>query len=192
MFTFGDLEFARPYMVAEVEQDRCDGTMYLSKRLTDVGKAAYPSLLLQAAKTGTEQDLVRLLADPTLWLEYEMRTGNAQPCRVPRTAHKALAECEFNVYYMRGLCQGLIATDILSVEVYRAKSVSASRQDCSVNAGDILSCTAVLADLRSREDGAGRIGIPRGPGSGVSLRRPAETRHRVSLTLVDSDGTESA
>lgn len=94
---------------------------------------------------------------------------------MPRNAHEIFADGEFNVFYMRGLCRCLLAEGMDQVEIYRARAALNPRVGQPINPGDVLSCQDVLDDLRARVDGAGKLGIPRGPVSGISLRRITST-----------------
>ncbi len=52
----------RPYMVREIDSDVADDTLYLSPRLSEAGREAFPGLLRNAAEHGTDEDLIRDLS----------------------------------------------------------------------------------------------------------------------------------
>lgn len=174
MFEFAELDqTTRRYMLAELESEVAAGTLYLSNRLTPEGKAAYPSLLRTAIRSGNDTSLTQALRQPAFWNTHEVRVrqGTSFTAKMPNNAPEILAEGEFNVFYMRGFCRRLLAEGEAQVEVYRAKAVSQPRAGERINPGDRLACQDVLDDLQSREEGASKLGIPRGPASGLSLRR---------------------
>lgn len=175
MFQFEELDAdTRRFMREEFERDTAAGTLYLSARFSPAGQAAYPALLRAAIESGNERTLTEALSPPHYWNAHEQRVrqGRAYLANVHRgSAARVMAEGEFNVFYMRGLCRKLLELGETNVEAYRAKAVENPRVGERVNPGDILPCQDVLDDLRSRTEGEGKIGVPRGPISGISLRR---------------------
>ena len=174
MFQFEELdEVTRKFMLQEFERDFAAGTLYLSDRLTATGKTTYPELLRQAIKDGNERTLTQSLQHSGFWNTQEQRVRQGKPylAAMPRNAAEVLAEGEFNVFYMRGLACKLIGEGQAQAEVYRAKVVENPRAGERVNPGDLVPCQEVLDDLRSREEGASKVGIPRGPASGLCMRR---------------------
>lgn len=174
MFQFEELdEDTRRWMREEFERDMAAGTLYLSTRFSPTGQAAYPALLRAAIEGGNERTLTEALSLPQFWKSHEQRVrqGKASLARVnPGNAARVMAEGEFNVFYMRGLCRKLLEQGQTTVEAYRARAAENPRTGERVNPGDILPCQDVLDDLRSRTDGESKIGVPRGPVSGISLR----------------------
>lgn len=147
--------------------------LYLSTRLAQAGHSEYPKHLRKAIFEGDEQTLAIAISSAHFWNEHEQRIRKGKPyfAAVPSNAAEVLAEGEFNCFYMRGLCCRLLDEGVAEVEIYRAKDVANPRMGERVNHGDRLPCQDVLEDLRSRDHGASKIGIPRGPASGLSVRR---------------------
>lgn len=61
-FTFQNLtDETRRYMVEEVKYDLQNHSLYLSDRLSHMGKSMYPDLLLQNIQNGNEETLAQAL-----------------------------------------------------------------------------------------------------------------------------------
>ncbi len=174
-FEFEELdEITRGYMLEELERDENNSTIYYSARFSAEGKAVCYECLREAIRNGNEQTLAAALSRPSLWEPFEIhhRGAKSYPVKItPKNAAIIYAQGEFNVYYLRGLCRKLLAEGETHAEVYRAKKVAVPRTGQTVNPGDLLPLQDVLEDLRSRDEGASRLGLPRGVLSGLSLRR---------------------
>lgn len=87
-------------------------------------------------------------------------------------AAEVLAQSEFNRYFVRGLCRRAIATKIERLQVFRAKPVANPRAESEHKIGLLVDPEVVLIDVRkSQEYGVETaLGIPPGPGSGITLR----------------------
>jgi hypothetical protein len=92
--------------------------------------------------------------------------------RVPYNAAEVLAESEFNRYYVRGLCRRATVNGIPRLEVYRAKYVVEARPESQAKIGLLVDPEVVLIDVRSSTGVETALGIPPGPGSGISIRIP--------------------
>lgn len=177
-FRFENLdESTRRYMAQELSRDLVYGTLYLSPRLTEEGRAVYPALLEEALRWHGPH----WLADALRYADYlqpyeERRMGDeAIQTRVPVTAAEMLATDEFNRYYMRGVCLRALAEGSGVVEVYRGRDSAEPRPASQSLVGQRLSAAALLEDLRGWPDQAPVLGLPTGYNSGLSIRLPGLT-----------------
>jgi len=160
-------------MLAELEEDLTHDTCYFAKRFNDDGRSRYVLVLREALESGGPET-IRDAFEPVsskYWI-LETRTTTGKRSTTPRTAARTLAEGEFNRYYMLAICRRASSEGNGSVLVVRSKPVDNPRADplVKVNEGDILDATQVLDDLREHPGTDSRLGIPRGPNSGLSLR----------------------
>lgn len=163
----------RSYMLAELEHDLANDSLYVGKYLSKEGLARYPDLLRRSLESGTDASLSVELAAPGLFLEtYEKRkpSGGYTTAKVPYTAPVTLAEGEFNRFYLRGLCQRAIAQGGGNIEIYRARTSSNPRAESEAMIGRRLNAQALLSDLRKHIGVDTALGLPPGPNSGLSGR----------------------
>jgi hypothetical protein len=161
----------RELMIVEIELDRRANRLYSSNQLSEEGQRVYPNLLVAAAQNGTPDTLAAALAPVPgrLWLaRYVRRNGSF--AAVARNAPERLAGGEFNRFYMRGVCRRSIEIKRELVEVFRANSVLVPRAGTRVSPGDLLDAERLLLDLRNNVGTDTETGMPRGPGSGLSVR----------------------
>ena len=160
----------REFMIAEIDMDEaCDG-MYISPRLTAVGKSDWPHLMRTAALYHDDAWLAdELTGTGRIAATERTRTGRK---RVPRTAPETLSEGEFNRYYARAICRRAIVENINRVCVYRAKAVAHPRGESEAKIGAVYSPKDILADLRAAIGVEPALGIPPGPNSGLTLKLP--------------------
>jgi hypothetical protein len=174
-FEFEELdEDTRSFMLEELEHDARSDAIYFSARFSEAGKSACYDCLREAIQNGNEQTLAAALSRPDFWKPFEVhhRGTKSYPVKIaPINVARIYAQGEFNVYYLRGLCRRLLAEGETHAEVYRAKKVAVPRTGQTVDPGDLLPLQDVLEDLRSRDEGVSRLGLPRGVLSGLSLRR---------------------
>ncbi|SEM40008.1 hypothetical protein SAMN05444354_11646 [Stigmatella aurantiaca] len=175
MFDWPDLDArTRQLMLEEIDADIRAGKLYIGKRLSSAGALAYPELLLQAARTGTEASLAAALRQPGFWNSRDTPRMKGRSLSVPKTpsdAAEILAEGEFNRFYMRALCQRAMEDHLDSVIVHRAKVVETPRLESEQRLGEAIDARALLEDLRQSIGGKPRHGLPE-PGSGLSIRLP--------------------
>ena len=166
----------RLFMIEEIEMDIRSDKVYRSSYLTQSGQGDFPDLVLAAAKNGNDDSLATSLSG-----KFNRTTQRRKPkgpgyytAAVPVNAAEVLAESEFNRYFVRGLCRRAIKFDIGRLQVYRAKAVAQPRLESESKIGLLVLPDVVLTDVRkSQEYGVETaLGIPPGPGSGISLRIP--------------------
>lgn len=170
-------ELTRTEMAAEVADDVAKGSLYLSLRLSEIGRHDYPDMLRDAVARYDETWLAAQLRTSGRLNARELshsKTGKVIDKLVPVTAADTLAEGEFNRFYLRGLCRRALAAGMAEIEVYRAKEVASPRSESVALIGRRLSATALLADLRVSVGVDTALGLPPGPNSGLSGRLIAE------------------
>ncbi len=166
-------ELTRTEMAAEVADDVATGNLYLSPRLSEIGRRDYPHLLQDAVARYDETWLAAQLRSGGRLNARELshsKTGRVIDKLVPITAADTLAEGEFNRFYLRGLCRRAIAAGMAEIEVYRAKEVANPRSESLALIGHRLGASALLADLRVSVGVETALGLPPGANSGLSGR----------------------
>jgi len=169
-------EQTRSFMLEELEHDLSLGDRevpYRSKYLTAAGRERYPMLLREAIEHGNDDSLGQALRSVGIFADtYEKRKpkGGFTSAKVPYTAHETLAEGEFNRFYLRGLCQRIIASGAGTVEVYRARASANPRAESEAMIGRQLEPETLLADLRDNTFVDNALHLPPGPNSGLSGR----------------------
>ncbi|WP_424360884.1 hypothetical protein [Methylocystis parvus] len=168
-------EETRRFMVEEIEMDIASDKIYRSSYLTQTGQGNWPEYLLDAARTGSDETLSRTLqmagsfnAMPT----RQLANGKVIQAKVPHNAADVLAESEFNRYYCRGLSRRALEAGLPRLEVYRAKQVAVPRPESEEKIGLLCEPEVLLIDLRKSQGVEPALGIPPGPGSGISVRIP--------------------
>lgn len=168
-------ERTRQLMVKEIDRDIEAGSLYISDNLNQEGRLRYPSLLLDAAKEGTDSGLATKILGLLNPREKPRRLksgGLSAPPKMRSNAHEMLAEGEFNRFYIRALCLRGIEDGIQELTVYRAKSVESPRPDSESKIGQRLPVRQLLDDLRTRAGVDTALGLPPGPNSGLSAYLP--------------------
>ena len=179
-FSFEHLDTrTRFLMVEEIDRDSIHGTLYESRLLTPLGKAAFCELLRAAASAHDAEFLVDVLAQAEHFVPSEsaLRAGVAYERRVNvRNAARRLAEGEFNRYYMRAVCRRALEGGA-KVEAYRARESSQHRTESDALDGHTLEARSLLSVLRQRNRptvGSAAGLVPGSVNSGVSLRLTGE------------------
>lgn len=170
-------DLTRAEMQAEVAGDIATGNLYLSPRLSEIGRRDYPDLLRNAVARHDETWLAAQLRSIGRLNTRELshsKTGKVIDKLVLVTAADTLAEGEFNRFYLRGLCRRANASDMAEIEVYRAKEVASPRSESTALIGQRLSAVTLLADLRVSVGVDTALGLPPGPNSGLSGRLIAQ------------------
>jgi hypothetical protein len=169
-------------MLAELQADWQSGRIALDPRLNENGRRVYVALLDAAVRFGSDATLAAETRRLRLLSEKETaRTpaGDVIEKRVPSNAAEVLSEWDFNRYYVRGVCLRALQVGVGTVEVYRAKDVREPRRGSERKVGKFLDALRLLDDLRRASAGeAGKLGVPAGFGSGLSVKlretRPSE------------------
>lgn len=159
----------RDYMLSEFELDISLGYLYLSRRFSPVGAAAWPRLLEAALRQGDDESLHQELLSPGMFNQFEQveRNGVMHQKRVPATAAATLAEGEFNRFYLRGVAARAISEN-RKVEVYRGRLSPNPRRESEALIGQQMDPQALLDDLRSNKGIDTALGLPPGPNSGIT------------------------
>jgi hypothetical protein len=164
----------RSAMVTELERDQANGILYMSPRLTEAGAQAWPEILKEALASHDDTWIAATLRSRGLMRMEERRRkpkGGFTTAQVPYTAPDTLAEGEFNRFYARGLCVHVLASGGTEVEVYRGKEGQNPRPESQAMIGRRLPAQNLLDDLRTAQGVEPALGLPRGPNSGLTVRR---------------------
>ncbi|KZD24146.1 hypothetical protein [Tardiphaga robiniae] len=174
---FEDLDsITRKFMLEEIRADTQADKVYRSSYLTQSGQGNWPDLILVAAQTGNDDTLASSANG-----QFNSTTQRKKPkgfgyytAAVPVNAAQMLAESEFNRYFVRGLCLRAMDEGIPRLEVYRAKQVSQPRPESESKIGLLVDPQTVLIDVRASQSNGVEtaLGIPPGPGSGITIRIP--------------------
>jgi hypothetical protein len=165
----------RAFMLEEIDMDAASDKIYRSAYLEQRAQGNWPGFIREAAANGSDDTLAALLRATQSFLQTTTRTlasGKVIPAKVPHNAPEVLAESEFNRYFTRGLCRKAIANDIPRLEVYRAKHVENPRPESEQKIGLLVDPETVLIDVRGSIGVETALGIPPGPGSGITVRIP--------------------
>jgi len=162
----------RNYMAEEIESSVLDGTIYLSPWLTERGAEEWSGLLLDAARSGSDDTLAAALRQGRIRNTAERRkpSGVMTNYTVPETASHTMAEGEFNRFYVRALCRKVLADGEGILQVYRAKPVANPRSGSEEKIGTTVEAAALLHDLRTSAGLEPTLGLPPGPNSGLTVR----------------------
>ncbi len=163
----------RQCMLAELELDLAQGKLYLSPRLSEIGRKEYENLLRRALNEGNDATLADGLRANGMLAALEERRkpdGSIITARVPVTAPETLAEGEFNRFYIRGVCRRAVEDNVSELVIYRAKQVDNPRPDSEAKIRKMVSAKTLLEDLRTHQGIDTALGLPAGPNSGLSVR----------------------
>ncbi len=170
-FEFRNLDAdTRRYMVEEIERAIFEENLYFSKRFTTDGHAAWPDLLLEAARDHDDHWLAYQLEARSLLKgleESSKPSGGYTLKHVPHTAAETMAEGQFNRYYILGLCRRAIADGIREVVVYRAKAVADPRPESESLIGERLDAATLAGEIRPVQQSLGHSLLQ--PNSGLSV-----------------------
>jgi hypothetical protein len=168
-------EATRHLMLEELDLDISEGRLYISPRLTTLGREQYPILLRQAFTGHDDPWLANSLSMGGMIKSEEQRrkpTGGYTIVKVPVTAPLTLAEGEFNRFYCRAVCRRALESGVGQVEIYRAKEVDKPRPASEAKIGARVSAQELLNDLRTHQGVEPALGLPPGPNSGLSVKLP--------------------
>jgi hypothetical protein len=165
----------RQLMLDEMELDISQNKLTISPYLSGQGVRDYPPLLRQAIESGNDDGLAAALRQQRRLLRsYTRRTpGHGfATVSVPHNAAEVVAESEFNRYYIRALALRAIENGVHELVVVRARPVEQPRPQSEALVETTLDPAEILEDLRSHPGESPRLGVPAGPGSGLSVRLP--------------------
>lgn len=162
----------RQLMLEEIEQDINNGTLYISPRLSEIGREDYPLLLKEATQHDDSWLAQNLRVNGRISAFEQKRTpkGGVTTAKVPVTAAETLAEGEFNRFYIRALCRRAIEEGTTGIVIYRAKQVTNPRPESQAKIGAKVNPQALLNDLRTHPGVDTALGLPAGPNSGLSVK----------------------
>lgn len=154
-FDFRNLDNdTRRYMVEEIDAAIHADNLYFSKRFTAAGEAAWPTLLLDAARGHDEHWLAYQLEAQSLLKDLEgsgTPSGGYTTKYVPHTAAETIAEGQFNRYYILGVCCRAMEEGIGQVIVYRAKAVADPRPESEALLGELVNPSVLSDEIRPRD-----------------------------------------
>lgn len=160
----------RSFMVEEIRMDAAERSMYVSNYLNERGAAAWPTLTLEAAKSGTDDSLAIELSHGLLKgaTERKKPKGGTTMAKVPVTAPHTLAEAQFNMYYMRAIANRALKSGE-RLTVYRAKEVEHPRPESQALIGTQIDPQFLLDELRRTKGVEPSTQMPL-PNSGLCVR----------------------
>ena len=168
----------REYMLSELEKEEASGRPYRSKALTIEGIKAFPGLMRQAIKSGSEVSLCQALEVVNYWNPDEEYTRNGITRTRRRNIHQSaerLSLTEFSTWYVRGLAKRLLDEGVSKCQVYRGAQPKWEPGECSIHEGLIVSVQEIFNNHRARywpEPGnMNAFSIPFGPGCHHIIRR---------------------
>ena len=159
----------------ELEQDVDRGGLYLSPRLSELGRAEYAGLLGQAIRAGTAAtfaDDLRAHGRMQLAQQWPRSRGGVVTRELPRTAADTLAEDEIHRFYARGLCRRALEEGISALVIYRASAASSPRVASNAMVGVRIDAASLLEDLRTPPGRQPPRGLPPCQDAGLSVRLP--------------------
>jgi hypothetical protein len=164
----------RKFMLEEIDMDIWSDVIYRSPYLTQRGQGNWPDHLRDAAANGNDDSLAASVKG-----QFNQTTQRRKPkgggyytAAVPVNAAEVIAESEFNRYFVRGLCRRAIAEGIRRLQVFRAKIVAQPRPESQRLIDLLIDPEVVLIDVRNSIGVETALGIPPGPGSGITIRIP--------------------
>lgn len=166
---FDDLDATtREYMEREFVGEQQSEPRYRPKTLSPAGLAAFPGLMLQAIRAGTDETLEASLLP-------EHMSADILPKDLAWRGHQ-LALSEFNTFYVRGLAKRLLDEGVEECEVYLGGS---GRTRCRgvpniPHEGGIVKVRDVYEGHRRRywpEEDRGAFSVPDQGGCHHTIRR---------------------
>ena len=161
----------RQYMCAAFEEEEKAGDPYRSSVLSRAGREAFPEIMRRSLELHDDVWLGNELNRAEYWNEHDAR-GAAVPVAA---SSERLAACEFNTWYVRGVCRLLLDEGETQCQVYRAAGAKLTRGSCTTHEEQICSLSEILAGHRIRYWPHGgdvrALSIPASPNCHHSVRR---------------------
>ena len=170
----------RSFMLAELEADIADGSLYHGDQLSEDGLRHYQRLLRDAIMTGTEDSFAEALCahhavrPPNKW--QHLREVGPDEALAEMTIR--LAEREFHRFYIRGLCCRALEHGVDRLLIYRARPADPGRAPANAMIGVRISVVSLLEDLRGAVRSWPPHGLPQCRDPGLSVRLPDESQLR--------------
>jgi hypothetical protein len=162
----------RRFMLQELLWSFEHKAVYLSKYLTEAGRARYPQLLAQALDSGSPNSLSDVLNSSGLWQD-----------NAPRNSIATFAWDEFNKHYMRGLCRWIQEHPGYTAVVVRGRHSGSPRSSSDAKINQPREAAGLLQQLRHRP-----AINPFGANSGLTLTiRESGAAARVSHARSSGD-----
>ncbi len=159
-------------MLAELDADLADGTLFRSPQLSDEGLEQYHELLRTAVMSGTEMTFAEALClrdavkPPSRW-QHPREVG---PSEALADVTTRLAEREFHRFYIRGLCRRALDQGVDTLVIYRARPADSGRAPSDAMIGVRIAVTSLLEDLRGTFASLPPHGLPQCRDPGLSVR----------------------
>jgi len=163
----------RALMADELAGDVHNETrLVLSPNLSDTGCTDWPDILEAAMAGGDADSLARSLrARGRIVASNEQNGRDERPLANGSTDRaQALAESEFNRFYVRALCRRAIEDDLDELVVCRARQTEAHSPQVDALVGTTVDPRALLADLRMQSSVDAALGLPPETHSGLTVR----------------------
>jgi transcriptional regulator of nitric oxide reductase len=171
-------EATRAHMLTEFKAEEASGNPYRSRILSAAGRTAFPQMMEDAIRTGSDVTLTAALQNQRLFNPTETyeRNGVQRERRINiAQASERLALTEFNTWYVCGLCKRLIVEGVKECQAYRGAQPKREPAECSAHEEQVFLVEAVYRSHRARywpEPGnPSAISIPFGPGCHHTIRR---------------------
>lgn len=167
-------------MLAELEADLADGSLYRSPQLSDDGLRQYHCLLRAALLAGTDDSFAEALSaqdavrPPSRW-QHPREVG---PVEALADATIRLAEREFHRFYIRGLCRRALDEGVETLVIYRARPPDSGRAPADAMIGVRIAVGSLLEDLRGTFRSLPPHGLPQCRDPGLSVRFSDDHRLR--------------
>jgi hypothetical protein len=164
----------RRFMLAELESDLADGTLYHSPQLSEEGQRHYNRLLRTALLTGTDASFAEALNSRGAVIPVGRWQSSSEiaPGDALTAASALLAEREFHRFYLRGLCRRALDQGVQALVIYRAKPSDSGRSSSDAMIGIRITAGSLLEDLSGTFPSWPPHGLPQCRDPGLSVRLP--------------------
>jgi hypothetical protein len=162
----------RQFMLAELNADLAEGSLFRSPQLSDEGLKRYQALLRAAILDGTDASFAEALSaqdavkPPSRW-QHPREVG---PGEALADVTSRLAEREFHRFYIRGLCRRALDQGVETLVIYRARPADPGRTPANAMIGVRIAVSSLLEDLRGTFPSLPPHGLPQCRDPGLSVR----------------------